>query len=273
MAQSEMNDSKWSLPLLIFNSLTLLATLIANYAAGTGLIGEKSVGEVSDLYPTLITPAGYAFSIWGLIYLLLIAFVSYQWYAYYHNNNKDSLLPSGIWFSVSNIANALWIFAWVNEAIGISVLIMAVLLFALIQLVIRLKLEIYDTPLRILAFVWWPICVYIGWIILASVLNVSVYLKSSRFLDALLSEEIWAVIVIQVATIIYIFLIYQRNMREAAAVGVWGLIAIVVNQWGNHNSVVIAAILAIVVLSIYTAYQAIQNWETMPHKKLQKREF
>lgn len=259
--------------LLFLNTLTLLATLVVNYLYGSGRLNTKSVGEVSDQYPTLITPAGYAFSIWGLIYLLLIGFVGYQWYAYFNGRNEDSLNPAGGWFSLANIFNALWVFAWVHEALGLSVLIMLLLLFSLLRLVMRLRLEIWDAPLRIILFVWWPICIYTGWIVVATVTNIAVYLKSLGWTGAVLPPEIWAIIVIVLATLIYLFLTYTRNMREAALVGVWGLIAIAYQQWGDHDSVVITALLGAGILLLYAAYHSIKNKNTSPFIKLKNKEF
>jgi hypothetical protein len=171
--------------LLFANTLTLLGTLLINYLGGTGNLNGPSIGEVSDRYPTLITPAGYAFSIWGLIYFLLLAFVAYQWHAYFHDRNQESLNKAGIWFSLANIANGLWVIAWTNEALGFSVMLIFLLLFFLVLLVLRLRLEIWDAPLRMIAFVWWPVCIYIGWIILAVVINVAVYLKKIAVLKGI----------------------------------------------------------------------------------------
>lgn len=252
--------------LLFLNTLTLLATLGINYLYGSGAFHSKSVGEVSAQYPTLITPASYAFSIWGLIYLLLIGFVGYQWYAYFNGRNEDSLNRAGIWFSLANILNALWVIAWVNEALGLSVLIMFLLLFSLVMLVVRLKLEVWDAPLRIILFVWWPICIYTGWIVVATVTNVAVYLKSLGGTGEVLSAELWAVIVIILATLIYLFLTYARNMREAALAGVWGLVAIAYRQWGDYDSVVIAALLAAGILFLYAGYHGMKNKDTSPFK-------
>nr|MBS0038460.1 hypothetical protein [Saprospiraceae bacterium] len=64
--------------LLLANSFTFVLVLAMNFIYGSGMWGTATVGEISAQYPTLITPAGYAFSIWGVIYLLLIGFVGYQ---------------------------------------------------------------------------------------------------------------------------------------------------------------------------------------------------
>ncbi|MEX2594038.1 MAG: SMP-30/gluconolactonase/LRE family protein [Anditalea sp.] len=167
--------------LLLFNSLTFLGMLYVNYFFASGAGGQETVGEVSDKYPTLITPADYAFSIWGLIYLLLIGFLGFQWVKFMKRNTHESLEKAGIWFSLANIFNGLWIVVWINGWLGFSVLIIFLLLFSLIQLVIRLKLEIWDAPKRIIVFVWWPISIYIGWIIIATVTNVSCHKKYKNF--------------------------------------------------------------------------------------------
>ncbi len=257
-----------NLTLLIANTLTLSGTLLINYAAGTGSYAGKSVGEVSDQYPTLLTPASYAFSIWGLIYLLLTAFVVYQWVAWRKGRSEESLQKAGPWFTLTNIANAGWISVWVNEALGLSVLIMFCLLACLVVLVKRLELEVWDAPLRIIVFVWWPVCIYLGWITVASITNVTVYLSSQGWLENVLSGEIWAVVMIIIACFIYLWLTYTRNLREAAMVGVWGLTAIAVNQWDASVPVGVAALIAAAILLIYAGYHGYRNRATSPVMKL-----
>lgn len=259
--------------LLYLNTLTLLATLLVNYLYGSGTMDAPSVGAVSDRYPTLITPAGYAFSIWGLIYIMLIAFTAYQWYSWSKKRPEESVRPAGIWFSLANIFNGLWIFAWVNEALALSVIIILLLLFSLLQLVIRLRLEVWDAPLRIILFVWWPVCIYTGWVVVATVTNISVYLASLGWEGAPLSANLWAILVIAVAMAVYLFLTYARNMREAALVGVWGLSAIAYKQWGEQEAVALAALLAAAVLFLYAAYHGWKNKDSSPFAKMTKGEY
>lgn len=261
-----------TLLLLILNTITLILTLVVNYLAGTGLIFDASVGEISDRYQTLITPAGYAFSIWGLIYLLLIAFVAYQWYGWEKNQNNESLEPTGIWFAVSNIVNALWIVAWINGAIGYSLILMSILLAVLLILIFRLKLEVWDAPLRIIAFVWWPICIYTGWIITASLTNVAAYLVSIGWQGGPFAQKTWAILMIIVAALIYLLLIFTRNMREAALVGTWALIAIAVARWGAYQGVATAALIAALLLFIAASYHGYQNRHTSPVEKWRRGE-
>ena len=243
-----------TLSLLLINTVTFIFTLILNYIYGSGTRGEQTVGEISDLYPTLITPAGYAFAIWGLIYLMLLGFLIYQWIGFFKGNNEDSLLPSGLWFAASNVFNGFWITIWTNIAFGWSVVVICALLFSLIQLVIRLKLEIWDAPLKIILFVWWPISVYIGWVVLATTLNLSIWFQRTTWLENSLSPEIWSILILAVATGIYAYLTFSRNLRESALVGVWGTCAIAVNQWGENKTVVYAALAAATVLFLIAGY-------------------
>jgi len=103
--------------LVVLNTLTFLLVLFINYAASTHLLENVSVGEVSHKYNTLFAPADYAFIIWSVIYLLLIGFVIYQWILL-KDDSKHYIKRTGIWFAVSNIANALWCYCWVHEWLG-----------------------------------------------------------------------------------------------------------------------------------------------------------
>ena len=258
--------------LLLINTLTLIFALVMNSLQGSKLFGGTTVGEVSAKYETLFTPAGYAFAIWGIIYLLLILFVSYQWFAWFKRKEDRELKQTGWWFALGNIANGLWIIAWLNEQMGLSVLLILVLLFSLIQLTIRLRLEIWDAPVRIIAFVWWPVCIYLGWVIVATVANISVFLVSIGWQGGFLKEQVWTVLLIVAATAIYLLLIKTRNMREAAVVGIWALVAIAVKQWQLNNEIVIAALTASAILFIAVAVHGFRNRKTSPFEKLKRGE-
>lgn len=256
---------------LLLNTVTLLIALVVNYLSNTGIFNSKTIGEVSKKYNTLFTPAGYAFSIWGLIYLLLISFVAYQWYFWLKERKDEVIHRIGGWFMLANIANASWVVAWIYEYTGLSVLIMLVLLVSLIQIVRRLDLERWDAPLDIILFVWWPICIYIGWIILATVANISAFLISLGWKGGTLLEESWTIVLILISTFIYTVLIYIRNMREAALVGVWGLVAIAYRQWNEQPEIVYAALLNAFVLLSYASYHGYKNRAYSPLAKWKNR--
>jgi hypothetical protein len=253
-----------SLTLVILNTLTLLFTLVMNSLAGSAVFNGKTVGEVSDKYNTLIAPAGYAFAIWGLIYLFLIMFVGYQWYSYYKLKQDTEIKQTGLWLSLANIANGLWIIAWLNEALGISVLLIFILLISLIILTVRLRLEIWNAPKRTIFFIWWPIAIYLGWIIVASVANVAAFLLSIGWRDGFVSENMWTMIMIGVASAIYLWLVLSRNLRETALVGIWALVAISVRHWNEYPGIVIAAIIGAGILFIVVSWHGYKNRKYSP---------
>jgi len=256
--------------LLTANTISLILVLAMNYIYGSGTLGGKTVGEISNLYPTAITPAGYAFAIWGVIYILLLAFVAYQWYEWKKGGTDYSVSPAGGWFFSANAANILWLVFWTNEWMSGSLLAMALLLFSLIKLVVALRLETWDAPLRVIFFVWWPICIYIGWVILATVLNVAVFLVSISWSGWGLSPEIWAVVAMGLGLLVYLMLIRYRNMREAGFVGAWGFAAIAVAS--GETLISAAALSAAAILLVAGIFHGIKNYHYTPMEKWKRGE-
>ncbi|MEL7586205.1 MAG: hypothetical protein AAGU19_05785 [Prolixibacteraceae bacterium] len=258
--------------LLILNSITLLFTLVANYLWGTGATGGTSVGEISSRYETFFTPAGYAFAIWGLIYLLLLAFAGYQWFAWLKHRDSQYLKLTGMWFALGNLVNGFWILSWTSGSIGLSLGLIGILLLSLLVLMVKLRLETWDAPVRIIAFVWWPVCIYLGWIVVATMANFSVLLVKLYPDGAIATQDFWTIVMIALACLVYVLLVYYRNMREAAFVGIWALTAIAVKQWHENESVVYAALLASIILFVYSTRQAIKNRDTLLLFKIRRRE-
>ncbi|MFW6351087.1 MAG: hypothetical protein ACOC2E_01755, partial [Bacteroidota bacterium] len=212
----------------VLNSIALIFALVMNFLQGTEAFGGSTVGDVSAMFQNPFTPAGYAFAIWGLIYLLLTGFVVYQFVAYYRFGETREIKQTGIWLALANVANGCWIYAWLNLHIGASVIIIFIMLISLIVLSVKLRLELWDAPLRIILFVWWPVTIYLGWIIVATVANINAFLVSLEWDWSFFATSSWTIILISIATIVYILLIHFRNMREAAFVGIWAFVAIAV---------------------------------------------
>ncbi len=102
------------------NIIAFILTVAINGLAGsTTFIGGQNTAAVSDKYPTLITPAGYVFAIWGIIYLLLGIFVVYQ--ALPRERGSDYVSKIGWLFVLSSIVNIAWIFVWQYEYLAVSV--------------------------------------------------------------------------------------------------------------------------------------------------------
>jgi len=222
--------------LAIANGIALIVTIIMNYLSNTGIFNGNTMASVSEQYQNNFTPAGYAFSIWGLIYLGLIAFIFYQGKFLFQKgksesfDNEKTVFQIGWWFVVSCIANCLWIVTWLYDYTGLSVLIMMLLLFSLFQIVVRTHMELSNPPFKKIIFLWWPFCIYSGWITVALIANIAAYLTKIQWDGFGLSQITWTIIMILVAGAINLFMTWKRNMREFTLVGVWGLVAVAVTN-------------------------------------------
>lgn len=237
----------------LLNFIVVLAVIFWNYWSNTGKFNGRSVGDVSNELTNLFTPASYAFSIWGIIFLgLIILSANHLILAFKNRDDNNTILQIGPWLTIANLGNGAWIYFWLTEQIGISVLVMLVILFSLIQVILRTNMQRWNAPIKVVTLVWWPICLYSGWIAVATIANVSAYLASENW-SAVFTEVQWTLIMICVATLLNLLLIYTRNMREFAAVGVWSLIAIAVRHWDSieiiqYTAAIGAAILLIAIL-------------------------
>lgn len=228
--------------LQILNGVAFIATIFMNYLSNTGKMNNTTIGEVSGGLQTLFTPAGYAFAIWGLIYLLLLGYILYQGRSLFVKVRDDAfVLNIGWWFIISCIANSLWIVSWIYEYTGLSCVFIFLLLFSLLKIVWNNRMELWDAPISVIIFLWWPFVIYSGWVTVASIANVSAYLVKIGWDGFGISPVVWTVIMIVIASSINLVITWKRNMREFALVGAWALIAIgVANQNGEGNLAYIA---------------------------------
>ncbi len=251
--------------LQIGNAIGFLIVIIVNYLANTGIFNDTTMAGISSRYENLFTPAGYAFSFWGLIYLALGAFVIYQGRSSFRKSSSDRIVQEiGWWFVVSCAANVSWIIAFLYDQILLSVFIMLILLFSLIRIIIRTRMELDDVPLKRIAFVWWPFSLYSGWIAVALIANVAAWLVKVDWDGFGLSQVTWTVFMIGVAGIINLIITWTRNMREFALVGVWGLIAIAVANYGTEPVVTYVALLIALILFISSGIHAYKNRNSLP---------
>ncbi|MDN3723151.1 tryptophan-rich sensory protein [Aequorivita sp. SDUM287046] len=254
--------------LQIANIIMFITMIVVNYAASSGVINGTTIGEVSDSMKNLFTPAGYAFSIWGFIYLLLLGFIVYQSRSLFTKVRDDAfILQTGWWFALSCFANIMWVIFWIYGYIEFSILAIFVLLFSLLRIVLKNRMELWDAPISVIAFLWWPFVFYSGWITVASITNVSAYLKNIGWDAWGYSESSWAITMIIIAGIINMVVTWRRNMREFALVGTWALVAIAVADWDVSRSVSYAAIAVAAVLFISSGYHAFKNMATSPVNK------
>jgi benzodiazapine receptor len=228
------------------NIVAFVLTVLVNGLAGsTTFLGGKSTAEISDANPTLITPAGYVFSIWGIIYILLGIFVVFQ--ALPSQKGKDYHERISWLFVLSSLLNIVWLFLWQFEYLGLSVVLMFLLLATLIAIYLRLNIGKSAVSLREKLAVHVPFSVYLGWITIASIANVAVALVSMKWDGFGISQETWAFLVIIVALLITLLVIVTRKDVAYGLVIVWALVGIAVKQSEYQNIVMIAEISAVVV--------------------------
>lgn len=246
--------------LQIANIVALIATIVINYLSNTGIFNNSTMASVSARYQNYFTPSGYAFSIWGLIYLLLAAFVIYQSRGISSKREVPAVVEKVGWlFVTSCAANSAWVLAWLYDFTGLSVLIMIALLTSLWRIIVRTRMEMDIIPLKKIALTWWPFAIYFGWITVALIANVAAWFTKIGWDGFGLSPVSWTVIMICIAGIVYLGLTWTRNLRESAMVGVWALVAVAVANWGTTPPVVNAALAVSAVLLISNGVHAYRN--------------
>lgn len=249
----------------ITNALVIVAVIIWNYAINSIGINGDTIREISSQYSNFFTPASYAFSIWGIIFFGLIVLVIFQLYRVYTNHSDTGFITvMGPWLLLTNIGNGLWSYLFLTNNTGWSVVVLFTMLVSLIVIIVKLNMEQYDAPFPILAFVWWPISIYAGWVTVASIANVSAYLSKIGFDTIVFTDYQFTIIMIIIATIINLLMIKFRNMREFAMVGVWSLVAIAVKQWGTEPTIGWLALIGAVTIFIAISFHVHSNRDKSP---------
>jgi len=245
------------MPRNLFRWLNIIAfagVLTVNYLANALPLNGKTSAEISDAHPTLVTPAGYVFGIWGLIYLLTAGFVIYQ--ALPAGQRSRLVARTDGWFLLSCLGNMGWIFLWHYDYIPYSPLAMAVLLLSLIILYTGIQREAKWPTLPEKLLVLLPFSVYLGWINVATIVNVSVVLKDAQIPLFQTGESIWAAAVLAVAALLAVWTGGRYRDYALMLVFVWAFLGIAVEQRDNAT-VMIAAILAALVVAVYALWLSI----------------
>ena len=215
---------------------TYVAMIVVNALANALPINGRTTGAISDSYPNLFAPAGVTFSIWGVIYLLLGAHVLYQ-LGLFHSAEDSAgvdrvrlLERVGVLFSVSSLVNVAWILAWHYDLILLSTLLlvtMLVLLILITRTILRAELSAREQLLLRL-----PFSVYFGWITVATIANITVWLVSVGWDGFGIGASSWAVAIIGVGAVIGTAVILRDRDVAYGLVLVWAYLGI----WIKHTS-------------------------------------
>jgi len=228
------------------NLLAFILTVLVNGLAGsTTILGGKNTAQISDTYPTLITPAGYVFSIWGIIYIMLGVFVVYQTFT--GAKGKEFQRRIGWLFVLSCVVNVAWLFLWQFEYLGLSVILMFLLLATLIFIYLRLDIGKSNVSTTEKLAVHLPFSVYLGWITVASIANVAVTLVSVNWDGFGLDSLVWSTLVIIVALFITLIVLATRKDVAYTLVIIWALVGISVKQSENQTIVMLTQMSAVII--------------------------
>jgi hypothetical protein len=220
------------------NILAFVIMVIVNGLAGsTTIIGGKTTAQISDANPTLITPAGYVFSIWGIIYVLLGIFVVFQALPYLKAGEFRKKV--GWLFIIGCALNVIWLFLWQFEHLVLSVVVMFLLLLTLISIYLRVGIGKAAVSMREKLAFHVPFSVYLGWITIASIANVASTLVSLNWDGFGISPETWAALTVIIALVINLLIILIRKDVAYTLVIIWALVGIAVKQISNRNIVMI----------------------------------
>lgn len=235
-----MSRPKDTVILRFANIAVFLFAFAVNLLDQIAPLNGKTTGEISDLYPTLFTPAGYVFLIWFVIYVLLLIFVIFQ--ALPNQAGKAFIDRIDYLFVLSNIANVSWLFLWHYEQIVLSTLPMLALLGTLIAIYLRLQIGISKVSLGEKLAVHVPFSVYLGWITVATIGNIAAALTAVKWDGWGVNEVAWTVLMIIVATIVTLTVIATRRDAAYSLVVVWAFLGIIVKEIADQSIVITASV-------------------------------
>lgn len=212
----------------VTNALSVVFVLTINILASALPLNGQNTGEISDRFDVYFVPAGYVFAIWLVIYIGWIAFAIFQFLP--AQKEYSRLRNLGYWFALSGVLNAAWLFCWHYNLFGLSVLVMLALLGTLI--VSYLKLDVGGK--RVSFGEKWavdiPFSVYLGWVSVATIANITSWLYSIDWDGFGISPQVWAVIMLAVASILGAFMAFRKRDAGYLLVFVWAFAGIAIEQ-------------------------------------------
>ncbi|MFA4942616.1 MAG: tryptophan-rich sensory protein [Patescibacteria group bacterium] len=230
-----------------------LAMVVVNFMANYLPINNRSTGEISSAYPNLFAPAGLTFSIWGLIYLLLAGYVLYQFIN--SSQEKDQLFNKiNPFFIITSLANISWIFAWHYNYISLSVLIMAILLLLLIKIADIIRAQKFSHWEKVLIKI--PFSIYFGWITVAAIANITVFLVSINWDGFGVNDFIWTSVILSVGALIGILRMNRDKNIAYGLVLVWAYLGILLKHlsatgFNGEYPIIIATVILCLALFLF----------------------
>ena len=247
--------------LQVFNLLGFIATVIVNFLAILLPIGGMTTQELSDAIPNLFVPAGITFSIWSLIYIFLGIFSVYQ---IRDITKKDKIEMKfvdniGYFFIIGSLANIVWIFVWHYQLVPISLIFMIILLISLLFIYLKLNIGKSEVPRIEKVAVHVPFSIYLGWITVATIANVTAVLVVFGVDGFGLVAEILTILVIAVALVITFAMLLIRKDYAYSLVIVWALLGIFIKQSIANPAIAITALISGILIVVGIVYIIIRE--------------
>lgn len=206
------------------NVVALGMALAVNFLATLLPLNGQTPSEIAARFDSYFIPADFSFSIWGPIYLGLLAFVSYPFLP--QQRGSQAMARIGSLFAVSCVANAGWILLWHYEFFLVSTLMIFLMLGSIAMIYVRLNIGRSQIDTRD----WWllqmPISLYLGWLTVATISNISIVLELSNWDGWGLSEEGWMLVMLAVTTMLATLIAWLRRDVVYLLVLIWALAGI-----------------------------------------------
>lgn len=246
------------LQLLLFAVMITVNTL-ANVLPINGL----NTGEVSAFYPNLFVPAGFTFSIWGVIYLLLLAYIIMSTVILYRQEKEEAIYKHvqavAPLFAVTCILNASWIFAWHYLQTVLSLIIMLWLLRTLILIYQKMQRNRAGITGIYFLSLYVPFVVYLAWICVATIANSTALLVNIQWNAFGLQEWMWSCGMIVIAFALTAGFTLWRGELSFGLVTAWAFFGIYKGQLIANETVGYTALVA-ALLSLVVAVWGFVKW-------------
>ena len=241
--------------------LCALAMPAVSWFSQSGAFGPDN-GTISDRYPTLLVAAGYAFSVWGLIFLLDVVFGVWQ----LRPRQRDSAILDRIRPAATAgfVLTAAWMPIFAQQVFWLALLVIWAALACLLYCAIALSAHEPPRPGE-RAWAWFPLSLHAGWLTLAAFLNTAQVIVAYEWLPTgdMLSWSLWLF-----AAATALLLAANGRMRgnwAYAAVAVWGLVAVYQKQ--SASTLPGASTAAWIAIGIAIAALVQTLWLRMHHRR------
>jgi benzodiazapine receptor len=234
------------IPVLVVT--TIVVNVVANIAPFNGITTQAAFSALGIFF----RPAPYTFSIWGAIFIALICFAGYQAQP---NLAKakwlDDVMP---FFGIATLANIGWLISWHYQQLWPSMFLMVLMLSSLIAIYFKLEIGVYPASARTKYFCHVPFSIYLGWISVAAIANITGALQDSGWFASSVTAEAWAITMVLVATMVGFAALLLRRDIALALVVAWGLGGIYVHVVNTAPTLSASAATAIVLLLVLAMF-------------------